>query len=87
MQNPVIRSLERTPIRIRDSEVTRAAWRMDVDSDSGSGSITLIDIPDSNPIYRGDGLFLGCPQDQLADLYTFLLAPPDEAPFETLQLG
>jgi hypothetical protein len=80
------RDLSRVPIRLRDSEVTRSAWRMEIDSDDGPGTITLIEH-DGTLIWRGEGIFLGAPQEQLAAVYNELNTPPDEPAFELQQLG
>lgn len=80
-----VRSLERAPIRTRESGNTHSAWRMEIDSAGGSGTITLVDA--TPPFYRGEGLFLGWAQEQLAETYQRLLAPDDELPFEVMQLG
>jgi len=80
-----VRSLERAPMRTRESTNTHSAWRMEIDSEAGSGAITLVDATPS--FYRGDGLFLGWTQEQLAETYQRLLAPDDERPFELMQLG
>jgi len=85
-ENLKVRSLERASIRTRESGVTHAAWRMEIDSDAGSGTITLVDAG-GIPIHRGDGLFLGWSQEQLAETYQRLLAPDTEPPFEVMQLG
>ena len=82
-----VRSLERAPIRTRESGVTHSAWRMEIDSHAGSGTITLVDATGGSPFYRGDGLFLGWTQEQLTETYQNLLAPDDEPPFELMQLG
>jgi hypothetical protein len=83
LTNAVVHSLERVPIRTRESNVTRSAWRMEVDCDAGRGAITFID----DSFYRGDGIFLGWPQDELAAAYQALSKPSDEPPFELMQLG
>lgn len=80
-----VRSLERASIRIRESGSTQSAWRMEIDSETGSGTITLIDAAPS--FYRGDGLFLGWTQERIAETYQRLLAPDTEPPFEVMQLG
>lgn len=85
-ENLTVRSLERASIRTRESGVTHAAWRMQIDSDAGNGTITLVDAG-GVPIYRGDGLFLGWSQEQLGETYQRLLAPDTEPPFEVMQLG
>ena len=118
LTNASARSLERVPIRTRDSNVTRSAWRMEVECDGGTGGITVIELSsdrvvglsgdrvaegsrdsDGSPrqpdhsttrqlVRRGDGLFLGWPQERLAEVYDALLQRDDEEPpFETLQLG
>lgn len=75
--------MERAPIRTRESNVTRSAWRMEVECDEGRGAITLLE----NGVFRGDGLFLGWPQEELAATYQALLKKDDEAPLELIQLG
>lgn len=80
---PVKRSLERTPIRLRESDATVSAWQMVIESPRGAGTITLLD----SGFYRGDGAFRGWPQEQLATLYQSLNPPPDEPKFEVPQLG
>ncbi len=82
-----VRSLERAPIRTRESGATHSAWRMEIDSEAGSGTITMIDAALTSPCYRGEGLFLGWTQEQLGETYQRLLAPDDEQPFEVMQLG
>lgn len=84
MTNAIVRSMERVPIRTRESNVTRSAWRMEVDCDEGSGAITFVD----DAVYRGDGLFLGWSQAELAAAYADAQKrPDDEPPFELMQLG
>lgn len=83
LTNAVIRSMERVPIRTRESNVTRSAWRMEVSCDEGLGAITLVD----DHVYRGEGLFLGWPQDELAAAYASVQKHDDEPPFELMQLG
>lgn len=78
--------LERVPVRARDSQMTVSAWRVLVDSDSGSGAIVLLELSPGEHYYRGDGVFLGWPQEQLESAYRALLPEQsEEAP--TLQLG
>jgi uncharacterized damage-inducible protein DinB len=81
-----VRSLQRTPIRMREMGATVSAWQMIVDSANGSGTITLIDVSDQ-PLYRGDGVYFGWPQEKLAAEYQRLNTPPDEPAFEVAQLG
>jgi len=81
------RELTRVPIRMRESDVTRSAWRMEIDSDDGPGAITRIDH-DGAIVWRGDGAFLGATQELLAATYDELNKPPDDEPaFELQQLG
>ena len=84
LTNAVVRSMERVPIRTRESNVTRSAWRMEVSCDEGTGAITLLD----DALYRGDGLFLGWTQEDLAAAYASVQKQEsDEPPFELMQLG
>lgn len=78
----VRRSLERVPIRVREGGSTISAWRMTVDTPTGMGTITLVDS-----FYRGEGVFLGWPQEKLASEYARLNTPPDDPRFELQQLG
>ena len=87
MLEAVIRSLERSRIRTRESEITRSAWKMEVACDAGAGTITLVETSAGQPLYRGDGLFLGWSQEQLGLLYLRLQSGNDEPPLEMLQLG
>ena len=79
----VRRSLQRVAIRSRESGVTQSAWQIVADNAAGSGSITLLDAG----AYRGDGIFFGWSQEQLAAEYQRLNPPPDEPQFELQQLG
>ena len=80
------RSLERVPVRLRESAHTQSAWRLSVDSDDGAGAITLLESGGER-LYRGDGVFLGWPQEQLALVYQTLNVVEDEPRFELHQLG
>jgi uncharacterized damage-inducible protein DinB len=81
-----LRSLERTAVRTREIATTISAWQMTIDSDRGSGTITLLDVA-GQPLYRGDGIFFGWPQEKLKEEYQRLNKPPDEPKFELQQLG
>lgn len=83
MTNAKLLSLERAPVRTRESGVTHSAWRMEIECDEGHGSITLID----SGMYRGDGVCLGFSQEEMAAFYAALNVPAEETKFETLQLG
>ena len=87
LTNPWSLALERSPIRAREKSVTLSAWRLTVASDQGEGSITLVEASREGVFYRGDGIFLGWPQERLGSAYA-ALAPKDEAaPLQTPQLG
>lgn len=58
-----------------------------VDSDTGSGAIVLLELSSGEHYYRGEGVFLGWPQDQLASAYHALLPEQPEAETQTIQLG
>ena len=87
LSNAVFRSLERGAVRMRESGVTHAGWRMEIDSDQGQGAITIIELPADRSVYRGEGVFLGWPQEQLTTLYHSLRAVPDEPELVFNQLG
>jgi hypothetical protein len=85
----VVNPLERVPVRRRESGVTTSAWRMDVTCQQGRGGIVFVDGPEPGPYFRGEGIFLGWPQDRLAEAYKTLskfIAQSDSS-FELLQLG
>jgi hypothetical protein len=87
LTNPRSLGLERSPIRARQTLVTLSAWRLRIASEQGEGTIILVEPSSEEVFYRGDGIFLGWPQDRLASAYA-ALAPKDEAaPLETQQLG
>ena len=87
LTNGILRSLERAPIRMRESGVTHAGWRMEISSDQGSGSIMLVELPDGRSVYRGEGMFVGWPREQLKATYDAMREVPDEPRFELNQLG
>jgi hypothetical protein len=87
LTNIVVRSLERAPIRMRESGVTHAGWRMEVGSDQGDGAILLLEPDADRAVYRGEGSFLGWSQERLAAAYQALRAEPDEPEFVLNQLG
>jgi hypothetical protein len=82
----IAKSPERVHVRSRSSNVTRAAWRIEVASDQGPGTIVLIEISPGEQYYRGDGTFLGWNQQQLAATYQELVPKTDSEP-ELPQLG
>jgi hypothetical protein len=80
-------SLERFPIRTRESSVTLSAWRLGVATDDGEGSIFLIEISPDRRMYRGDGIFLGWLQRRLERVYRELQPATDDGPLDLPQLG
>lgn len=79
-------ALERVPIRTRELPVTLSAWRLSAEAAEGAGSIARVESGDT-VFYRGDGIFLGWPQDRLAEIYAAIRPADDAPPFETQQLG
>lgn len=79
--------LERAPIRSREVAVTLSAWRLFVLADEGEGMITRIESGDAPPLFRGEGVCLGWPQERLAAAYAALLPRDDTPPPEFMQLG
>jgi hypothetical protein len=79
------RPLERVPIRTRSGTVTRSAWRLEVTSDQGIGSVIVAEAEET--YYRGEGLFLGWSQERLALIYKALLPRSNEPPIQVPQLG
>jgi len=68
----------RAPLRIRGAAVTTAGWRISVQAPRGAGTIVLAE-QGVQQFYRGDGLFLGWPQERLETAWRALL-PPSEGP-------
>jgi hypothetical protein len=83
--------VQRVLVRRRESSVTTAAWRLEVTCDQGAGGIVRVDIATGageQPVYRGDGVFLGWSQERLAGAYDALSRPTDDgSSFELIQLG
>jgi hypothetical protein len=80
-------ALERYAIRTRENGVTRAAWRLEVESAEGPGAIVCVDAEADQTHYRGEGVFLGWPRERLEAAYV-ALRPVDSSPqFELNQLG
>ena len=75
----------RVALRTRSSAITKAGWRLEVDSDQGRGSIVAVEGDET--LYRGEGIFLGWAQASLAEIYRELLPRPDEAVPDVPQLG
>ena len=87
LESPSARALERFAIRTRESSVTRSAWRLSVTSAQGEGAIVVLELSSGETLYRGEGVFLGWPQERLEPAYRALLPRPDEPTFEIGQLG
>jgi len=79
--------LARVPIRTRSASVTVSAWRLEVTSDQGPGTIVLVEPASGEAHYRGEGIFLGWEQERLAEVYTALRARGEEAGLDSPQLG
>jgi len=78
--------LERVAIRTRESSATQSGWRLGAEAREGSGAITLVEAGGAE-WHRGDGIFLGWPQERLAAAYRALVPGDDEPPFEMMQMG
>jgi hypothetical protein len=77
----------RTPLRMRGAGVTTAGWRIAVQAPRGTGSIVLAEHA-AERFYRGEGVFLGWPQERLEAAYRALLPPDDNSSGgDHLQLG
>ncbi len=79
--------LERVPVRTREGSVTLSAWRMTVESAAGSGSIVLVETSGGGSFYRGEGVFLGWPQELMAQAYAALQPDGEEPGMGLPQLG
>jgi hypothetical protein len=86
LTNPQGLALERFLIRTRGSSATRSAWRLSATCGEGPGAIIFVETSSQETFYRGEGVFLGWPQDRLEAAYQALL-PKTEESFETQQLG
>lgn len=71
-------ALERTPIRTRESLVTRSAWLLRAASAEGDGTISLIELSPTVSLFRGEGIFLGWSSDRLQAAYRTLLPRAEE---------
>ncbi len=79
--------LGRIPVRQRLGVVTLSAWRLLVTSDEGPGTIVLIESGDDDRFYRGEGVFLGWSQAELAAAWEALLPRPSPPEEPSPQLG
>jgi hypothetical protein len=87
LANPRVIALERFPIRTRESSTTLSAWRLEIMTDDGEGTIYLVEISPDRAIFRGGGVLLGWPQPRLEALYHALKPASEDSSSETLQLG
>jgi hypothetical protein len=76
----------REPIRVRGMTVTISAWRIAASSAQGPGSLVLAEHAGKS-WYRGDGIFLGWPQERLAATWKALLPPSEPPNHDFPQLG
>ena len=87
LKNVSFVSLERVPIRTRESITTRSAWRLNATADQGHGTISLIEISPTVSLYRGEGVFLGWTADELQAGYRALLPKSSDRDIDLPQLG
>jgi hypothetical protein len=87
LTNPRRLALERFPVRAREVSVTLSAWRLAVASEEGEGTVTRVEISSGGVLHRGEGIFLGWPQERLAAAYEAMMPIDEPTPPETLQLG
>ena len=87
LTNPRVLALDRFLIRLRDGTATQSAWRLSVESDQGQGAIVLVEASPAETFYRGEGVFLGWPQERLGSAYRALLPKPEADGFHMQQLG
>ncbi len=76
-------SLGRSPIRTRESLVTRSAWRLRAVATEGEGMISLIELSPTVSLYRGEGVFLGWTADRLQSAYRTLLPRAEDSAGES----
>jgi hypothetical protein len=79
--------LARVPIRLRGGSLTLSAWCLEVESDEGPGTITAVEDGDGATFLRGDGVFLGWTQPELAHAREALDPADDAAEADGIQLG
>jgi hypothetical protein len=87
LSNPKGELLERFLIRTRGGSATQSAWRLVVSCGEGQGTIILVETAPGESFYRGDGVFLGWPQERMEAAYQALLPRPADEAFELNQLG
>ena len=77
---------ERVMLRMRGAAVTVSGWRIAVEAPRGPGGIVLAEHGPQK-FYRGEGAFLGWPQERLEAAYRGLLPPAQGPGDDHLQLG
>jgi hypothetical protein len=87
LTEPRTRSLERYPVRTRDSSVTQSGWRLAVVCGQGEGAIVLVETSPEETFFRGEGVFLGWDGERLAAAYRALLPWSEGPAFSFNQLG
>ena len=87
LSNARVMALERFPIRTRESSATLSAWRLEIATDDGEGTIYLVEISPDRAIFRGGGVLLGWPQPRLEAVYYALKPVSEESSSESQQLG
>jgi hypothetical protein len=80
-------ALDRFLIRTRGGSATQSAWRLSVACGEGQGAIIFVETSPDDTFYRGEGVFLGWPQDRLEAAYRALRPKSEDPDFEPLQLG
>jgi hypothetical protein len=83
----VAKAPERVAVRMRANEVTLSAWRLEAMTNDGPGAIVVVEPSPNEVYYRGEGAFLGWPQQKLATVYQALLPQASDESLEMPQLG
>jgi hypothetical protein len=87
LSRPRAASLERFPVRIREGSATLSAWRLPVECVEGAGAIVVAEVSPDSTFFRGEGVFLGWPQERLKAAYLALLPKAESDGFELQQMG
>jgi hypothetical protein len=77
MDSVEVDARERVQIRMRESGVTLAAWRVSLKAPAGA--VILAEVG-GRSFYRGEGNLLGLPQERLAELWKSALSSGDREP-------
>ena len=87
LTRPRAASLERFPVRVREGSATLSAWRLPVECGEGAGAIVAAEVSPESTFFRGEGVFLGWPQERLKAAYLALLPRAEGDAFELQQMG